>query len=443
MKYPVEALLRAPVEFWSACTSIAASALVVFLPDHMPLPRTFCWVAAILLVALGLLRLSQGLSILNYQRNLLNNQRWILKPNKIPQKHGMIFLGEGFHWTQKHTQRLVDTRRPECQKYLAHRDSFFTNWMKSRNRDLDFKRMPMSGRAELHGVETKKQPVWLNSADRVGHTLVLGTTRVGKTRLAELLISQDIRDGHVVLVFDPKGDTELLLRVYAEARRWGREKQFCMFHLGYPETSCRYNAIGRFSRITEVATRIASQLPSSGSSSAFREFAWRFVNIIAHALVALGKVPNYIKIRKYINDIEPLFIEYARNCLMRTQPAGWALEVKRIARSTNQRNLPSALKGRDAEAIALYQYVQTVQIDDPVLEGLVSAFKYDRTYFDKIVSSVGPLMEKLTTGPVSELISPAEGKSDPRPLMEWLDVIRSRGIVYVGLDALSDSTVAG
>ncbi len=355
----------------------------------------------------------------------------------------MFFLGEGFQWTQKHTQRLADTRRPECQSYLTPRGSLRAIWSGQSRQALSATPMPLSGRPELHGVELKRKSVWLKSADRVGHTLVLGTTRVGKTRLAELLISQDIRDGHVVLVFDPKGDTELLQRTYAEARRCGRQEEFFMFHLGYPEVSCRYNAIGRFSRITEVATRIANQLPGSGNSNAFREFAWRFVNIIAHALVALGQVPNYIKIRKYINDIEPLFIEYTRNFLMRTQPAGWAAEVKQLERSISQRNLSSALKGRDRKAVALYQYVQSVEIEDPVLEGLVSAFKYDRTYFDKIVSSVGPLMEKLTTGPVSELISPVEGNSDPRPLMEWLNVIRNQGIVYVGLDALSDTTVAG
>ncbi|MGC1955645.1 MAG: hypothetical protein WA970_24360 [Gammaproteobacteria bacterium] len=38
----------------------------------------------------------------------------------------------------------------------------------------------------------------------------------------------------------------------------------------------------------QVATRIANQLPSEGNSAALREFAWRFVNIIARALVALG-----------------------------------------------------------------------------------------------------------------------------------------------------------
>ena len=45
----------------------------------------------------------------------------------------------------------------------------------------------------------------MDIGERVGHTLILGTTRVGKTRLAEILIAQDIRRGDVVIVFDPKG----------------------------------------------------------------------------------------------------------------------------------------------------------------------------------------------------------------------------------------------
>jgi hypothetical protein len=128
----------------------------------------------------------------------------------------------------------------------------------------------------------------MDIADRVGHTLVLGTTRVGKTRLAELLITQDIRRGEVVIVFDPKGDVDLLRRIYAEAERAGRADEFFMFHLGHPEISARYNPVGSFSRITEVATRIAGQLPSEGQSAAFKEFVWRFVNVMARALVALG-----------------------------------------------------------------------------------------------------------------------------------------------------------
>ena len=52
-------------------------------------------------------------------------------------------------------------------------------------------------------------------------------------------------------------------------------------------------------------------------------------------------------------------------------------------------------------------------------------------------------MEKLTTGNIAALISPDyQDEEDHRPIFEWMDVIRRKGIVYVGLDALTDTTVA-
>lgn len=446
MKYPVEALLRAPVELWSALVSFAMIAALLCSNTVLLLPRSFMYVATIFIGALGCYRLLGALYILAYQANLTHSLPWSLEFATIPKRSGFLFLGSGFRWTFRHTQRLKDTELPETQKYLDQK------WVRAISNVLRIvlkspltnpvHSLSISGNAKIHGVELRRRKVFLNSQDRVGHTLVVGTTRVGKTRLAELLIAQDIQMGEVVLVFDPKGDIDLLHRIYTEAKRSGRLDQLHVFHLGHPEISCRYNAIGRFSRITEVATRIANQLPSGGSSTAFKEFAWRFVNIIARALHELRQVPDYRKIRQYINDIEPLFIEYTRNFLSRTEQAGWAAEVKDIERSTNERNLSGALKGRDPKAVALYKYVQKHNINDPVLEGLVSAFKYDRTYFDKIVSSVGPLMEKLTTGAVADLIAPTDS-NDPRPIFSWLDIIRNKGIVYVGLDALSDTTVAG
>ncbi len=442
MKYPVEALLRPPIELWSASTALVGAVCIWMCQDSVPLQSVFEYVAIGVLVALGLFRLRQGVWLLQYQRGLTKSQILLLPFTNLPKRTGLVYLGNGFRWTHKHTQRLKDTERVECQKYLKPNPKR-TSWLRSllRQNNQQTTGLPESGNPAIHGVEPKTQPVWLDARERVGHTLVLGTTRVGKTRFAELLIAQDIHRDEVVLVFDPKGDADLLRRVYAEAVRAGKEDRFYVFHLGHPKYSCRYNAIGRFSRITEVATRISNQLPGGGSSSAFKEFAWRFVNIIARALHELRQVPDYRKIRQYINDIEPLFIEYTHNYLSRTAPSGWAKEVKAISRSINERNLSNALRGRDPKAIALYKYVQEHEVKDPVLEGLISAFKYDRTYFDKIVSSVGPLMEKLTTGPVADLISPIDN-DDVRPMLEWLDVIKNRGIVYVALDALSDATVA-
>ena len=434
-KYPLEALLRTPVELLSATILSLLAVTIVWMPGTFLIDQEIGFVVGAVLVSIAGYRILQGIHLLRYQRNIKRTRRWFIEFSAIPNTPGSLFLGRGFVWTSKHTQRLRETQSPSGRKYLGSQGGIAV----SSNTDA----VSTSGRAEIHGVELSETNVTMYRADRVGHTLVLGTTRVGKTRLAELLIAQDIQRGEVVIVFDPKGDAELLCRMVCEAQRSDRIDDMLVFHLGHPERSCRYNAIGRFSRITEVATRIANQLPDSGNSAAFKEFAWRFVNIITGALVALKRTPNFRLIRRYINDIEPLFVEYARFYLHRNAPAGWSNLVQQRMRDLSARGMPAALRGRDVEAVALLQYAESLDLYDPVFDGLVSAYKYDRTYFDKIVSSVGPLMEKLTTGAVADLVSPDENELDDcRPILDWLEVIKQGRIVYVGLDSLSDTTVA-
>ncbi|MES9958541.1 MAG: type IV conjugative transfer system coupling protein TraD [Sedimenticola sp.] len=460
--HPIEALLRPPVDLWSALVAFATAGIAILAPWALMMPPGIAYGAGAVLGLIGLIRGRQAWRVLRYQGNMRRLPIYKVPSHKIPLSRRKLFLGRGFRWTQKHTQRLRDTIRPEVQRYVQPGTLY--RW--ARRKEVAWESVPMlsllarlfrhrtwwnplsplpavGGKPALHAVEPDEQDVWMDIGERVGHTLVLGTTRVGKTRLAEILITQDIRRGDVVIVFDPKGDAGLLRRVYAEAKRAGRAKDFYMFHLGFPQVSARYNAIGNFSRITEVATRIANQLPSEGNSAAFKEFAWRFVNIIARALVALNRRPDYQQIRRYINDIEPLFTEYAEAHLGTHGAEDWKEQVEELSGKISERNLPAALRGRSKEAIALMRHLQAQDLYDPVLDGLVSAFKYDKTYFDKIVSSVGPLMEKLTTGNIAELISPDYlDKNDTRPIFEWMEVIRRKGIVYVGLDALTDTTVA-
>lgn len=460
--HPMEALLRPPVELWSTCTALAAGILAWLAPWALMMPPGIATTTSLTFFGFGLWRGRQAWRVLRYQRHMRRLPEYPLRADQIPVSHHKLFLGRGFRWSQQHTQRLRDTLKPEVQRYVQ--PGALYQW--ARQKEVAWENIPglsllakglrsrscwnplaplpaVGGKPALHAVEPHEQSVWMDLGERVGHTLVLGTTRVGKTRLAELLITQDIRRGDVVIVFDPKGDADLLRRIYAEARRAGRLDDFYLFHLGFPELSARYNAIGNFSRITEVATRIANQLPNEGNSAAFKEFAWRFVNIIARALVALKRRPDYQQIRRYINDIEPLFVEYAGYCAQRAGIESWEELVNGHASDIKERNLPTALRGRSMEAIASMHLLQERAVYDPVLDGLISAFKYDKTYFDKIVSSVGPLMEKLTTGTIAALISPNyQDQHDTRPIFEWMDVVRRKGIVYVGLDALTDTTVA-
>ena len=373
------------------------------------------------------------------------------------------FLGRGFRWTVVHTQRLFEARDPAVAKYLRQGRVYraaralehawehsvllggLADLMRRDSPWNPLRPLPaIGGSPELHGVEIEEREITTALGERVGHTLVLGTTRVGKTRLAEILITQDIRRGDVVVVFDPKGDEGLARRMYAEAKRAGRSDEFVMFDLGHPEHSARYNPVGSFTRITEVATRIASQLSSEGNSAAFREFAWRFTNSITRALVDLGRRPDLKNLQRYVTNIEALFIEYVEHWLDAHGPEGWRALVQKIEGTVGKnRELLMTYKGRGHHAIALAEFLLSLNNYDPVVDSMRGAFTYDRTYFDKLTASLLPLLEKLTSGKIIELLAPDYADAnDPRPILDWQGVIRRKAVVYVALRSLSDREVA-
>jgi conjugative coupling factor TraD (SXT/TOL subfamily) len=430
-RYPVERLLRPAVESWAGLVSGVAAGLLLRWPEFFLLPPTMSKVFAVVLGVIAFRYFKQAYRIIHYQQHLRRLPSYVLASSKVPVSHKQLFLGKGFRWEAKHTQRLYECYQPKATKYLK------PLWWQHATQLSS-----IGGTSILHGVEPKEKSVWMNLAERVGHMLVLGTTRVGKTRLLEILVTQDIARGDVVIVLDPKGDADLLRRVVFEAKRCGRENDLLIFHLGFPESSARYNPIGQFARITEVANRLANQLPSSGESAAFKEFAWRFVNIITKALVALGRKPDYQQIQSYILNIDHLLLDYCKLWLPTVDP-NWESAVAIVQKEIDERNLPIHLKTRSRYLIAIVNYIQRSQFYDSIADGLCSAFNYDKTYFDKITASLLPLLEKLTSGNVAKLLSPDYfDLNDTRPIFDWMQIVRGKKIVYVGLDAFSDSTVA-
>ncbi|AKK01070.1 type IV conjugative transfer system coupling protein TraD [Pseudomonas citrulli] len=462
--HAMESKLRPAVELYTVAICIAAALLCVFSPWAVALSPEIGRVTALAYTLFGLVRFRQAWDVLRYRRNIRRLPRYELTSRQIPVSRKHLFMGRGFRWTRLHTQRLVEAQDPAVACYVDPPTGY--RLARGLERRLEHAPFPLSimgrvtawdsifnpvrplppvgGSPLLHGVEPNEMEVSLPLSERVGHTLVLGTTRVGKTRLAEVYITQDIHraEHEVVIVFDPKGDADLLKRMYVEARRAGREKEFYVFHLGWPEISARYNAVGRFGRISEVASRIAGQLSGEGNSAAFREFAWRFVNIIARALIELGRRPDYLQIQRHVVNIDALFVEYAQQFFAKTDAKAWEVIVQ-IEGKLNEKNTPRHMVGREKRVVAIEQYLAAKRVFDPVLDGLRSAVRYDRTYFDKIVASLLPLLEKLTTGKTAQLLAPNyTDLDDPRPIFDWMQIIRKRGIVYVGLDALTDAEVA-
>jgi conjugative coupling factor TraD (TOL family) len=475
----LETLLRPPVELWSTAMAWGVALVAIAAPWALMMPPLLGWALAAMAIYFGWFRCRQAAEVLRYQHGMKYYKVTYIAPHKIPVEPGQYYLGDGFEWTQQHTQRKRDATRTDAAPFvraqpaelalrkmgvrlrdwskegkpdqptrlqkIAHTLGTYDSWLNPFQAHSD-----LGGSPILHGVGAlAERPVTMRQSSRTGHMIVLGTTRVGKTRMLEMLATQDIHAGHVTIVIDPKGDADLMLRLYAEAQRAGRADQFYLFHLGYPDISARYNGIGNFSRITEVAGRATNALPSSGNSAAFKEFSWRFTNIVAQAQVALGRVPTYETLLADVTGIDPLFMDYALMVFRAKAAEGQFTDYEdRLQHlegliEKKKAPVPRSLSDRPVELVAMFLLIKEARIVDKVLTGLAAAFSYERSFYEKIIASLGPFLEKLTSGAVGKLISPDYfDPEDKRPIFDWMTVMRQGGIVYVGLDALSDAVVS-
>jgi hypothetical protein len=453
--YRKTCLLRKPVEWYSSFAMSIGVILLWWQPEWFllslstsgtttELMQTKLLLSSVMLI-LGSYRFYQGLHVVRYQQGLIRELSLQPSSASIPLKPHSLYLGRGFHWQALHTQRLRELDKAENQPYRCEAS--------------------VNGEPALHGVGMGETDIFMDLQERAGHMLVVGTTGVGKTRLSELLITQDIHRGDVVIVIDPKGDIELLQRMMTEAQRAGRQSAMLVFHLGFPQYSARYNPIGRFSRTTEVANRVANQLPASGDSAAFKEFGWQFINLVTQVLIALGEQPNYGLLHRYIHNIPALAEKYLSQ-LLPLQESHYKQWVDRFVHTYRRKHEDTA--PLPVEAMVAYVKAHHKKYKDKLIASLLNAFDYEKTYYDKITASLGPLLSKLTSTDIGQLLSPSSSSTpthnqhnqhkqykqnsdkdndnnnsnDLRPNFDWQQVIQNKHIVYVGLDALSDSAVA-
>ncbi|MDO4643130.1 MAG: type IV conjugative transfer system coupling protein TraD [Cardiobacteriaceae bacterium] len=479
-----EVLLRDIYEYIPATAYVMAAALLIIASEFAFAIPTVAFTLSGLFLLRAAVLFRRGYRVKRYQKNLTRLPMYRMRSKDIPISNKVHFLGMGFEWTSVHAQRSYDLSLYENSKYKKLPKSYL--WIRDLELKLEHnKKMqwlvrftsstcrqehwlwflnpwkpapPLEGQPWIHaiGLYEPEKKILQDLSNRVGHTMVIGTTRVGKTRLAELIISQDIARGDVVIVIDPKGDADLMLRCYSEAVRAGREDKFYLFHLGYPDISAQYNPIGSFLRITEVASRIAGQMPSEGQSAAFKEFVWGYVNQVAKGLVGIGKTPDYPLIKKYSQHLEPLYIEFM-DLLLADKILNYESQVERYinilqmeARERRAQGITDDLSkiSRDRDAVARYllykHHIGKIILTASELDtaqSLTKAFITDQAYLSKLIASLDPFLEKMTSGAVADLISPRY--LDPKkPVFDWGSIIQSGGIVYVGLDALSDQEVA-
>ena len=272
-----------------------------------------------------------------------------------------------------------------------------------------------------------------------GHTLVGGTTGVGKTRGFELLAIQAIARGEPVIIIDPKGDDKLPARLMHACALLGRPEAFVYFHPAHPEQSFSIDPLRNWNRHTELASRIAALIPSETGADPFTAFGWKVLNDIVGGLAIIGQRPNLVTLRRYIEGgPDELLLRTLRAYFSDCMPT-WETDVTRYTKRSN--NSVDAQQALLDGYINYYRDIVVREHRSLEVDGLISTQEHNREHFQKMIASLIPVLSMLTSGPLEQLLSPDFSVDDGRPATDMGQIVRNNMVAYIGLDSLSDGVV--
>ena len=182
-------------------------------------------------------------------------------------------------------------------------------------------------------------------------------------------------------------------------------------------------------------------------SGAFGNFAWMAVNVAVEGLFYVTERPSLLGLRRLLEGgIDPLLKKALARSFRDAGIDDWEEQVERM----DKRNIcpPAANAGIElTAAVALWE--ETVGKKDEgdanaVVGGLIAVFRHNREHYAKITASLQPVLSMLTGGTLAKSFSPDPfDPDDERPIVTVERVVEGGDILYLGLDALPDSTVAG
>lgn len=226
------------------------------------------------------------------------------------------------------------------------------------------------GRGYRLGKPQAAKDIWLPDADRKGHMFCFGSTRIGKTKLIELMIAQDIRKGYSVTLFDPKGDIDLLSSIVQVALEENRQHELCLITPIFPEYSASIDPLAYYFMPEELVSHVVSGIKAK--EEFFVNIAYETTLIIVLALLLFAKVRNE-KCWINLNDIK-------------------------------QRASHACLEDLKAELESIPESLEKADI----LASLMQILDSPKDYFAKISSSLRTTLTSLSTGNVGKIIGRAQ-----------------------------------
>ena len=246
--------------------------------------------------------------------------------------------------------------------------NIFSLFKKNINKDYTF----IGKGFELKDIKREKLvDIKLMEKNRVNHIFIFGAPGVGKTRLIENFIEQDIPRGHSIVIIDPKGDIDLFSKVYQVALKSGRVDDLMFLTNIYPEYSIKINPLQHYYMIDEVIDHIMAGVPAKD------EF---FYNVAKETTTAI--VRSRILLRKFTKNDEPLnFMEISKYCYY-----------------DGLKTLKSDLEGIETADEDLKNEKEFVL---NLLEKILSS---PQDYFSKVSSTLRTTLTIMTSGNIGKII---------------------------------------
>jgi conjugal transfer pilus assembly protein TraD len=348
-----------------------------------------------------------------FEKEFIGLPALVLK-SQIANERSSYWLGSGFPWTDVEARKLHNLMSIGISRVLGEQGG------------------QTEGSYWIHGL-AQEAALFSELSNLVGHTLIVGSTRVGKTRLFDLLIAQAVLRGETVIIIDPKGDHGLAKNAKAVCCRSGAPDRFVYFHPAHPDTSACIDPLRNWNRKTELASRVAALIPSETGADPFAAFGWKVLNDIINGMIATGNRPNLVQLRRYIEGGPDGLLQRALKIHFELHVRDWESRASSYLKRFKERVLNAY--------VAFYQEVAIHEAQSVDLDGLISTYEHNRDHFQKMVASLIPILSMLTSDSLGTLLSPNFEPGHERIVTDMSKIIRGNKVIYLGLDSLADSTV--
>ncbi len=243
----------------------------------------------------------------------------------------------------------------------------------------------------------------LKAQPRLEHLLVLGAPGTGKTQLFKMLALQALMRHEAVIILDPKGGESLRSTLAHAAQSY--QRPYFQLLPSRPDLSHAIDLLANGQQASELASRLCYLLPFNEGENVFGQFAWLTLQRIFQGMLLLQHPLSFAALRQHVAD-----------------------------------------QGRSLYA-QLLRHPRTSTALESALGELNTLCMHDATHYQKMILSLTPILQNLSTGVLAQLLCPpppptTQNVKPPRAVFNLDQITPQGGVFYASLESLSDASRA-